>query len=366
MQLHKWIFILTCILLHLNSHSQAPANALGGYANVDNNVNKVPKVYLGITPLGVEFGQGISLRPGAHLKIRGDRFGEIQLSGTYTPDFLVKVPVKPFGPSFRCNCADNNFNAYSELDFSYTYYVTSPTKDKNYRILLKKPGISFSEKPNFRKPLSEQIPGQINRFIGIRLGAAYQKGSLFLLSNRRTIAYSGYEQLVAYVGVSRTSVGRMYRNFSDYGIKGKNIHSQFYLDAFYSPDQKFTATPVIILDSQGRPRKENSPAIPYGFRVGATAYNYGFRSKFALYTNIEAGIRPTFDDVMNGLYVNLKVGIGLGMGKTPVYYVSNQQNRINSRAPKVQGNGKYKERSTIGRSFYKRRPLKKIRHRYGK
>ncbi len=362
---NKWFLALVAITFSTLLFSQAPANALGGYANVDNNLNKVPRIFFGLS-LGGEYREALSLRTGAHLKIRGDRFGEFQVSGTYTPDFLITVPAKPFGNNNACNCADNAFTDYKDLDASYTFYIKRIDAEKNYKVRIKNPGLSFSEKFALNKGESEKIPGQVSRFYGVRLGAAYQQGSFYTLSTKRTIAFSGFEQRVAYLGISRTSIGRMFRNFEGVGIRGKNIHTQFYADAFYAIDQNFTSTPVLLYDSQGRLRTEGNQAIPYGFRVGVSSYNYGFRSKFAIYSTLEAGVRPTFVDAFNGLYVNLKIGVGIGAGKTPVYYITSRQNKVYGRTPNLEGNGKYRERKSIGKTLHKRKPLKMIRHRYGR
>ncbi|MES2628701.1 MAG: hypothetical protein V4616_06995 [Bacteroidota bacterium] len=359
----------TCLLFILFSGSFATLSAQNpnpGYANVDNNLNKIPKVFVGITPLAAEYRQGISFRPGIHLNIRGERFGELQLNGTYTPDALVDVPKQPFGPTYRCNCAENNMTAFTGADLSYTYYLFKREPVKNYRMKLQAPKLS-AEAPYYSKGITEKLQGKVQHLYGLRLGAAYQKGSFYLLNSKRTLAYSGFEQQLAFVGFSRTNIGRMYRNYDDYGITGKNIHSQLYADVFYAFNQDFDVEAIALYDSQGRLRKNDPVAVPYGFRVGATAYNYGFRSRAAIYTNIEAGIRPTFEDLANGLYIGVKIGVGFGFGKTRVYYISNGQNTSpNGKAANIEGNGKYRDRGFIGRIFKPYRPLKMVRHRYGK
>lgn len=361
-----WSLLFCSTILTYKSYAQAPANALGGYANVDNNLNKVPKFFIGIHPLSGEYRGGISVRPGAHIKLRGDGFGELQLNATFTPDPLVKVPASPFGSNYRCNCADNSMTAYMDADASYTFYVVRKNLDRNYKVVIERPGINFSLNSPVEGGRKEKIPGQLNRFYGIRLGAAYQKGDFYQLSAKRTRAYDNFEQQLVFLGFSRTTIGRMFRNFEGYGIKGKNIHSQFYADAFYALDQQFHYTPVALYDSQGNLRTEKDNPIPYGVRLGATVYKYGFRSRTAVYGTFETGIRPTFDDLLNGFYLGLKLGVGIGFGKTPVYYVSNHQNKVFGRKPNIDGNGRYKERKGLGKLFHKREPLKMIRHRYGK
>ncbi len=364
MHAFRFLLIISCISFCTGISAQtAPTD---GYANVDNNLNKVPRLFIGITPLGAEYREGLSIRPGAHIKYRNDKFGELQLTGTFTPSFLVKIPDKPFGPTYRCDCADNNMTGYTEGDLSYTYYFKSKSPFVKYNVTLKSPGPTF-EKPFIQGGASEKLPGVINKFYGIRLGGMYQKGDFYELSDKRLLAYSGFEQQLVYLGLSKTTIGRMFRNVDNYGIKGKNIHTQLYADVFYALDQKFRVEKIALYDSNNKLKTEDPLAVPYGFRVGATTYKYGFHSNVGFYGGIEAGIRPTYNNMANGVYVSLKLGIGIGLKKTTVFYISNSQNRIlNADQPNLEGNGKYKERGFFGRSIHKRKPLKMIRHRYGK
>ena len=359
---------LTTILLLSFSvvlFSQAPANSLGGYANVDNNLNKVPRVFIGLNGL-VDHFQGIGFKLGGQFKYRNEKFGELQLNASFTPSFLITVPNKPFGPTYRCNCSDNAMNPYTEIDGSYTYYFIRNEKTADYHILLKTAPKISAWPPSFSIGETENLPGKRNIYWGIRGGAAWQNGNLYLLSQQRMLAYDAFDQLATYVGISRTSVGRMFKNFDGHGIRGKNIYHQYYLDGFYAASQNFSVTPVAIYDSQGKLLKEDIKAIPYGARIGATHYHFGYRSNWAWYVGIEAGIRPTFDNMANGAYAGLKLGIGLGMAKTPVYYITSHQSKLYNRKPNVYGNGKYRARKGIDKKTHKRHPLKLIKHRYGK
>ncbi len=362
----KFLITLLTVLFNTSLIAQAPANSLGGYANVDNNPNKIPRIFLGVSPL-IDYGQGLGLRAATHLKIRGDRWGELQFNGTFTPDFLVTVPKKPFGPTYKCNCTDNNFNPYTELEGSYTYYFNKKEVTKNYRVILKtKPTATLFPKPSISLGEHEDLPGKKNYLLGVRLGAAYQNSTTYLLSEKRMLAYTGLDQIVAFAGISRTSLGRMYKKFDEYGTRGKNVYHQFYLDGFYATGQNFTLTPVAIYNTKGELQTEEAKGIPYGARIGFTNYHFGFRSTWAWYSGIELGVRPTFDNMTNGVYASFKLGIGIGTGKTPVAYVSNRDSKLYSREPNINGNGKYRNRKGIDRKVHKYKPLKLIKHRYGK
>ncbi len=364
----KTIYLLFSLtLVNLFCLAQAPGNSLGGYANVDNNINKIPRAFFGISPLAADFGPGVSLRPSGHLRLRGDKFGEFQLNGTFTPNLIVVVPKEPFGSRLRCNtCADNNFTAYSDIEASYGYNIINRTDNKLYAIKLKSATYSFSDSTKFTAAEKEILPGQIQRLWGVRVGAAYQNGSVYLLNQKRTIAYHGYEQTLVSVGVTRTSIGRMYKNFDDYGVKGRNIHNQYYADLFYALDQRFISQQVDLIDNSGRPIVASTKAVPYGMRVGFLTYFFGYQSKFALYSKIEMGIRPTFEEPFNGAYASIKIGAGIGWGKTPIAFVSKHQSKLNNVAPSIEGNGKYKRRGPIGLLLHPRNPYRMIKHRYGK
>lgn len=327
----------------------------------DNNLLKVPKFFFGISPLSVEYGPGISPRPSAHLKYRSDYFGEIQLTATYTPEQLVETPASPFGSKLRTNAASNNFTLYQGGEGSYTFYFLKQDVKRNYRVRLAWPSINFEEGVNFSSGEVERITGRLKKFYGFRVGGSYQKGSVYLLNTERTLGYTGFEQTVAFAGLSYTRIGRMYRNFDSEGIKGKNIHLQVYADAFYAVDQRFSTLKTELY------KTAVDEAVPYGFRVGISSYKFGFKSRFAIYTNLEGGIRPTFDNLMNGMYVGVKVGIGFGAGKAAVFYISNGKGGSTEGAKEnLDGRGKYQRRTPLGIMLHGGSKYKRVKHRFSK
>ncbi|HEX4888534.1 MAG TPA: hypothetical protein VFV37_10855 [Luteibaculaceae bacterium] len=340
------------------------AQPIDGYALVDNNLYRLPRLQIGILPAAVRYDLGLNLTPEINLRYRSDRSGEIQLRASSSLPFLHPDQAQPFGPLVRCaTCAESDFNPFLEIDADYTYYVKKQSKTSSYRYRTSKI-LSKDEDGSMKWPSYENQAGAKARLWGIRVGAQYSQRDLFILNRNRTLGYTGLDAQVIYAGGSLTQLGRMFRKVEDGSIRGKGFQKMVYADVMYAWSQTASFIPANRLGSNG----EILPAIPrytpYGFRLGYLSNSYGFKSLLSFTLRTEVGFTPSVEDPINGLFGSIKLGIGIGGVKTPVQYVGKRQQKINEQAPRIEGNGKYRNRTPLGRKIYKRKPLKKIPHRF--
>lgn len=282
----------------------------GTYEVLENDINKVPRLYIVAQPIYADLSNSLALRTGALMNLRLGNLGMISLSG-YTTFDAFQDKSSPYGDFYDCaDCISNYARANTTYEGVATAFFFTKTRPYTYKVKLKE-----SSSGNTHTILILPTEGDMRVHYGLRAGLQKQMAAFYEPTepNNGYLTY-GYDRQSFVLGLSKVTVGEMLIKHSYFGEKISCFTEQLYIDAMYAPDQQIISQRNPARNYANTASEKSIDVFQIGARIGYEAMSFK-KGVFAYGLGLELGIPPSYMRQFKDTYFHIKFQFGVGMFK---------------------------------------------------